>query len=99
MRVLLRNSRIGLYYAGRKHWVGRPDAAADLGTIERAAELSREEHFEEMEFSWIMTIPLVSLCSPSDTGMADARAGWHAAEVVADDRQFDGIAKLGRPMQ
>ncbi len=49
MRVLLRNSRIGLYYAGRKHWVGRPDAATDLGTIERAAELSRDENFEEME--------------------------------------------------
>ena len=49
MRVLLRNSRIGLYYAGRKHWVGRSDAAADLGTIEHATELSREENFDEME--------------------------------------------------
>ena len=49
MKVLLRNSRIGLYYAGRKHWVGRAEAAADLGTIERAAELSREENFEEMD--------------------------------------------------
>ena len=49
MRVLLRNARIGLYYAGRKHWVGKPEAAADLGTIERAAELSRDEAFEEME--------------------------------------------------
>jgi hypothetical protein len=49
MRVLLRNARIGLYYAGRKHWVGTPDAAADLGTIERAAELSGDENFEQME--------------------------------------------------
>ena len=49
MRVLLRNSRIGLYYAGRKHWVSKPEAAVDCGTIERAAELSREENFEEME--------------------------------------------------
>jgi hypothetical protein len=49
MRVLLRNGRIGLYYAGRKHWVGRPEAATDLGSIECAAELSREESFEEME--------------------------------------------------
>ena len=49
MKVLLRNSRIGLYYAGRKHWVGKADGAADLGTIERAAELSREESFEEMD--------------------------------------------------
>jgi hypothetical protein len=49
MRVLLRNARIGLYYVGRKHWVGRAEAAADLGTIERAAELSRDENFEQME--------------------------------------------------
>ena len=49
MRVLLRNARIGLYYAGRKHWVGNPDAAADLRTIERAAELSGDENFEQME--------------------------------------------------
>ena len=49
MRVLLRNARIGLYYAGRKHWVGKSEAAADLGTIERAAELSRDEDFEQME--------------------------------------------------
>jgi hypothetical protein len=49
MRVLLRNSRIGLYYAGRQHWVGSPDAAADLQSVERATELSREEHFDQME--------------------------------------------------
>ena len=52
MRVLLRNSGIGLYYAGRKHWVGRPDAAADLGSIEHATELSRDENFDEMEV-WV----------------------------------------------
>ncbi|MGO8927056.1 MAG: hypothetical protein ACLQU3_09235 [Limisphaerales bacterium] len=49
MRVLLRNARIGLYYVGRKHWAGKPEAAADLETIERAAELSRDEDFEQME--------------------------------------------------
>jgi hypothetical protein len=49
MRVLLRDARIGLYYVGRKHWAGKPEAAADLGTIERAAELSRDEDFEQME--------------------------------------------------
>jgi hypothetical protein len=49
MSVILRNSRIGLYYAGRKHWVGTPDAAVDLGTIEHATELSRDENFDEME--------------------------------------------------
>jgi hypothetical protein len=49
VKVLLRNSRIGLYYAGRKHWVGKAEAAADLETIERATELSREENFDEMD--------------------------------------------------
>ena len=49
MRVLLRNARIDLYYAGRKHWIGRPDAAADLRTIELAAEVSRDENFDQME--------------------------------------------------
>jgi len=49
MRVLLRHPGIGLYYAGRKHWVGSPDSALDLGTIERATELSRHESFGDME--------------------------------------------------
>jgi hypothetical protein len=49
VKVLLHNPRIGLYYAGRKHWVGKPEEAADLMTIERATELSREENFDQME--------------------------------------------------
>ena len=49
MRVLLRHPAIGLYYAGRKHWVGNRGAALVLETIERAAELSRDESFEEMD--------------------------------------------------
>jgi hypothetical protein len=49
MRVVLRHAAIGLYYAGRKHWVGNSDSALDLETIERATELSRDESFEEMQ--------------------------------------------------
>jgi hypothetical protein len=49
MRVLLRHPQIGLFYAGRKHWVGSPGSALDLGTIEQATELSRDESFEEMD--------------------------------------------------
>jgi hypothetical protein len=49
MRVLLRHARIGLYYAGHKHWVGSSGPALDLETIERATELSRDESFEEMD--------------------------------------------------
>ena len=67
MRVLLRNAGIGLYYAGRKHWVGKPDAAADLATIERATELSADENFDQMEIvveyddpSCMLVLPLKS---------------------------------------
>ena len=49
MSVLLRHALVGLYYAGRKHWVGDPGAALDLGSIEHAAERSREESFEDMD--------------------------------------------------
>jgi hypothetical protein len=49
VKVLLRNSRIGLYYAGRKHWVGKAAAAADLMTIEHATEVSADENFDQME--------------------------------------------------
>ena len=49
MRVVLRHAEIGLYYAGRKHWVGNPDSALDLETIGCATELSRDEPFEEMQ--------------------------------------------------
>jgi hypothetical protein len=49
VKVLLRNPKIGLYYAGRKHWVGKAEAAADLVTIEHATELSGEENFDQME--------------------------------------------------
>jgi len=49
MRVMLRHPGIGLYYAGRKHWVGNASSALDLESVEHAKELSRDEAFEEME--------------------------------------------------
>jgi hypothetical protein len=49
MIVILRHSHLGLYYAGRKHWVSNPEQALDLETIERAAELGRQEDFPQME--------------------------------------------------
>ena len=67
MSVLLRNSRIGLYYAGRKHWVGNPDTAADLQTIEHATELSRDENFEQMEIVVGYEDPLCELVLPLST--------------------------------
>jgi len=49
VKVVLRHPSIGLYYAGRKHWVGSLASAADLRTIEQAMESSRQESFEEMD--------------------------------------------------
>ena len=64
MRVTLRHPGIGLYYAGRKHWVGDPGSALDLGTIERAAELSRDEAFEEMDIYVAYDDPSCELVLP-----------------------------------
>ncbi len=67
MRVLLRHAGIGLYYAGRKHWVGKPEQATDLGSIERATELSREESFEQMEVLVDYGDPVCELVLPLKT--------------------------------
>ena len=64
MKVLLRNPRIGLYYAGRKHWVGRPDAAEDLRSIEYATEVSRDEDFDHMEIFVDYGDPICELVLP-----------------------------------
>ena len=64
MRVVLRHSGIGLYYAGRKHWVGDSDSALDLETIERATELSRKEAFEEMEIFVTFDDPFCEMVLP-----------------------------------
>jgi hypothetical protein len=64
MRVVLRHAGIGLYYAGRKHWVGDPDSALDLETIERATELSRDESFEEMDIVMTYDDPFCELVLP-----------------------------------
>jgi len=64
VKVLLRNSRVGLYYAGRKHWVGKPEAAVDLMTIERATELSCDENFDQMEILVDYDDPFCELVLP-----------------------------------
>jgi hypothetical protein len=64
MRVFLRHAEMGLYYAGHKHWVGHPDAALDLGSIEQATELSREESFEEMDIVVTYDDPTCELVLP-----------------------------------
>lgn len=64
MRVLLRHPGIGLYYAGRKHWVGNPGSALDLGTVEQAAQLSRDESFEDMDIVVTYGDPCCDLVLP-----------------------------------
>jgi len=64
MRVVLKHAELGLYYAGHKHWVGDPDSALDLATIERATELSRDESFEEMDIVVTYDDPVCELVLP-----------------------------------
>jgi len=64
MNVVIRHSRIGLYYAGRKHWVGNPGSALHLESIERAAELSGDESFSEMEIVVTYDDPVCELVLP-----------------------------------
>jgi hypothetical protein len=64
MRVLLRHAGIGLYYAGRNHWVGNPGSALDLGTIERATEVGRAESVEDMEVFVAYDDPTCELVLP-----------------------------------
>ena len=64
MRVVLRHAGIGLYYAGRKHWVGSPASALDLETVERATELSRDESFEDMAIVVTYDDPTCELVLP-----------------------------------
>ena len=64
MRVLLRHAVLGLYYAGRKHWVGDPGSALDLGSIELATELSREEEFGDMKILVTYDDPSCELVLP-----------------------------------
>jgi hypothetical protein len=64
MRVLLRHALIGLYYAGRKHWVGNPGSALDLGTIEQATELGRAEPFGDMDIVVTYDDPVCELVLP-----------------------------------
>ena len=78
MRVLLRHAVIGLYYAGRKHWVGNPGSALDLGTIERATELSRDEEFGDMDI-------LVTYDDPSCELLLPLRRSKQAADESLRD--------------
>jgi len=74
----LRHAHVGLFYAGRKHWVSNPDGALDLRTIERAAELSRDEDFERMEIVAFFDDPICELVFPLAPRSAKPRFPRHA---------------------
>ena len=61
---------MGLYYAGRGHWVGSPESALDLGSIEQAKELSSDESFVQMEIVVIYDDPTCELVLPIRCGNA-----------------------------
>jgi hypothetical protein len=64
MRVTLKHAVIGLYYAGRKLWVGEPDSALDLETIERATELSSDNSFGDVDIVVTYDDPCCELVLP-----------------------------------
>jgi hypothetical protein len=76
MRVHLRHAQLGLYYAGRKHWVSNSDSALELETIERATEVSRQEDFARMEIVVSFDDPGCDLVLPIG---APAPTAAHAA--------------------
>ena len=49
VRVLLRNRKIGLYYAGPNHWVSKPSRALDFKKIERATQLASEQKLADVQ--------------------------------------------------
>jgi hypothetical protein len=63
-RVLLKHAVIGLYYAGRKLWVGNPDSALDLETIERATELIADNSFDDVDIVVTYDDPSCELVLP-----------------------------------
>ncbi len=52
VRVLLRNARIGLYYAGPNHWVSKFSEALDFKKIERATQFASEQKLTDVQVVW-----------------------------------------------
>ena len=49
VRVLLRNTKIGLYYAGPNHWVSNPREALGFKKIERATQFASEQKLADVQ--------------------------------------------------
>jgi hypothetical protein len=70
MRVYLRNTDTGLYYAGSGQWVPDLSGALDLGEIEYASQLACEENLAEAEMVLSYDNPACQLALP-------VRPEWH----------------------
>ncbi len=49
MRVVVRHSARGVYYAGYGRWVADPCEAIQFETVKRAEDLSRNESLDQVE--------------------------------------------------
>jgi hypothetical protein len=49
MKVLLRHTRSGLYYAGEDRWVAKGSMARDFEEVERAARWLEDTRLSEVE--------------------------------------------------
>jgi hypothetical protein len=79
MRVLLRNTQTGLYYARRYRWVAEPSRALDLGDIERASRFALEENVTPVEVILSYNNPICQLALPVRLEWLGGKAGRAAA--------------------
>jgi hypothetical protein len=64
MRVILRHSLAGFYYAGPTCWVNGSNRALDLNTVEQAVEIARKEKLGRMEIVACFDVPSRELVFP-----------------------------------
>ena len=49
MRVVLRNTKLGLYYAGPDHWVSNPAQVLDFQDADHAAKFARQAQHRDLQ--------------------------------------------------
>ncbi len=79
MRVILHHALTGFFYGGPHCWVNGPERAADLGSIEHAIEIGKEEAFGQMEVVAWPDQPECQLVIPLPSGGPSYAAGDRAA--------------------
>ena len=64
MRVLLRNTQTGLYYAGDNQWTSEAPEAMNLVDLDHAAQLAREGSVTDAEVILSYNNPICQLSLP-----------------------------------